>query len=77
MTLVIVTHDVELAAVVSDRCAMLFRGEVTSSDVPRRFFAGNSFYTTAISRMTRGLFADAVTVEDAGRLCLMNGRCAK
>ncbi len=74
MTIVIVTHDVELAALCADRCALFFRGKVVSVDAPQKFFAENSFYTTAISRMTRGFFDDAVTVEDTAALCLQNGR---
>ena len=52
---------------------MFFRGEIVSYDTPHRFFAGNSFYTTAVSRMTRGLYENAVTVEDAVTLCRSNG----
>ncbi len=73
MTLVLVTHDVELAALCADRCAMFFRGNAVSVDVPHRFFAENSFYTTAASRITRGYYADAVTVEQAAALCRENG----
>ena len=65
MTIVIVTHDVEFAARTADRCAMFFRGEVTSVDEPRAFFSENNFYTTTVNRMTRGLFKDCVTLEDA------------
>ncbi|MBQ1378306.1 MAG: ABC transporter ATP-binding protein, partial [Lachnospiraceae bacterium] len=64
-TLVIVTHDVEFAAAAADRCAFLFRGEIVSCDVPRRFFSDNYFYTTAVSRMTKGLADGIVTLEDA------------
>ncbi len=74
MTIVIVTHDVELAARCADRCALFFRGSVVSVDAPYRFFSQNSFYTTAVSRMTRGFFEDAVTVEDAAELCHRNKR---
>lgn len=77
MTIVCVTHDVEFAADVSDRCAMFFRGEITSCDVPRRFFAGNSFYTTAANRMTRGFYELVSTVDDAEALCRENGRRAE
>lgn len=74
MTIVIVTHDVEFAALCADRCALFFRGNVISEGTPRAFFAQNSFYTTAISRMTRGFFDNAVTVEDAAHLCRVNGK---
>lgn len=73
MTIVCVTHDVEFAAECADRCAMFFRGEITSCGTPREFFAGNSFYTTAANRMTRGFYDGIVTVEDAEKLCGLNG----
>ena len=65
MTLVIVTHDVEFAAECADRCCLMFRGQIISEGTPRAFFRENSFYTTAVSRMTRGLIDGAVTVADA------------
>ena len=72
VTVVIVTHDVEFAANIADRCAMFFRGEVTSCGTPGDFFSENSFYTTAVSRMTRGYYDRAVTLDDAEKLCRLN-----
>lgn len=71
-TVLIVTHDVEFAAECSDRCALFFNGKTAAPDIPRRFFSENSFYTTAVSRMTRGIFGSAATVADAVKLCRMN-----
>lgn len=71
-TVLIVTHDVEFAAECSDRCALFFNGKTAAPDTPRRFFSKNSFYTTAVSRMTRGIFGSAATVADAVKLCRMN-----
>ena len=65
MTLVIVTHDVEFAAECADRCCFVFRGQIVSEGTPRAFFRQNNFYTTAVSRMSRGLIDGAVTVADA------------
>ncbi|MBQ7336914.1 MAG: energy-coupling factor ABC transporter ATP-binding protein [Clostridia bacterium] len=73
MTIITVTHDVEFAARCADRCAMFFRGEITSVATPRVFFAENSFYTTAAARMSRDHFDGAVTVEDVIALCRENG----
>lgn len=73
MTLVLVTHDVEFAAECADRCCFVFRGQIVSEDRPRAFFSQNHFYTTAISRMSRGILEGAVTVEDAAML-LEGGR---
>ena len=74
VTLIIVTHDVEFAAMCADRCALFFRGDIVSVGTPRDFFSGNSFYTTAASRMTKGYFQNAVTVGDIVELCLKNGQ---
>ncbi|MBQ4464413.1 MAG: ATP-binding cassette domain-containing protein [Oscillospiraceae bacterium] len=73
-TVVIVTHDVEFAAICADRCAMCFDGQITAVGTPGEFFAGNNFYTTAVSRITRGFFDGAVTLEQAAALCRTNGR---
>ena len=73
MTIVTVTHDVEFAAMCADRCAMFFDGGIVSSGAPDEFFSENSFYTTAASRMTRGYYDKAVTVEAVAELCRRNG----
>ena len=71
VTIVTVTHDVEFAACVADRCGLFFDGEVLSSSSPRKFFSANDFYTTAASRISRDRFQNAVTVEDV--LSLIGG----
>lgn len=74
VTLVIVTHDVEFAASLADRTALFFRGSVICAETPKDFFSENNFYTTGASRMTRGYYDRAVTLEDAVALCAENGR---
>ncbi len=74
MTIVIVTHDTEFAALCSDRCGLFFRGSIVSEGTPDDFFSQNSFYTTAASRMTKGYFDNAVTIQEVASLCLENGR---
>ena len=64
-TIVIVTHDVEFSAEISDRCGLFFDGDILASDVPQRFFSFNNFYTTSVSRICRGTFENVVTVNDA------------
>ncbi|MDR1815710.1 MAG: ATP-binding cassette domain-containing protein [Clostridiales Family XIII bacterium] len=63
-SVLMVSHDVEFCARHADRCALFFNGSVVSEGAPREFFSGNSFYTTAASRMSRGLIDGAVTAED-------------
>lgn len=74
ITIVVVTHDVEFAAECGDRCGLFFGGRVVSCGTPEEFFPENSFYTTAASRMTRGYYDRAVTVDQAAELCRINGR---
>lgn len=74
MTILIVTHDVEFSAEVSDRCALLFRGELVCVDAPKEMFSEGQFYTTSISKITRDFFDKAITVSDAMLLCEKNGR---
>ncbi len=69
VSILMVTHDVEFAALCADRCILFFRGTAVSDGLPRAFFAENNFYTTAARRMTRGYFDNAVTVEDVTVLC--------
>ena len=72
VTIITVTHDVEFASKCADRCALFFRGDIVSIGTPREFFSANSFYTTAASRMSKGYFDSAVTVEDIAELCILN-----
>ena len=64
MTIVMVSHDVEFCAKTADRCALFFDGKVTAEGNSRQFFSGNAFYTTAASRMSRGILDDIVTAEE-------------
>ena len=74
ITILLVTHDLEFAAEVSNRCCMLFDGEILSETTPENFFQNNHFYTTPASRMSRGYFENAVTAEDVIKLCKLNER---
>ena len=73
ITVLLVTHDVEFAALCADRCLMFFDGEVISEGEPREFFADNNFYTTAANRMARSLWKNAVTCESVVECCLKGG----
>lgn len=63
-TIIMVSHDVEFCAEYADRCALFFDGRIAAQKETREFFAGNSFYTTAASRIARGVLPKAATVED-------------
>lgn len=63
-TIIMVSHDIDFTAEFSDRCAMLFNGEILSCSNPRDFFQKNRFYTTNASRIGRGIIPDAVFADD-------------
>jgi energy-coupling factor transporter ATP-binding protein EcfA2/uncharacterized membrane protein len=71
-TVIMVSHDIEFAGKYADRCAMFFDGAISTTNAPRKFFSGNSFYTTASNRMSRHLFHNAVTPKDVAELCIQN-----
>lgn len=74
ITLLMVTHDVEFAAEVSDRCGLFFDHEITSVDTPEEFFCNNNYYTTAANRISRQQYENAITCEEVIELCRQNGR---
>lgn len=63
-----VSHDVEFCAEYSDRCMLYFDGSVAAEGKPHEFFTGNSFYTTAANRMSRGV-CSAVTADELIYIC--------
>ncbi len=64
VTIVMVSHDLEFCAEYADRAAIFFDGAIIADDIPRKLFGGKSFYTTAASRISRGIIENAVTVND-------------
>ena len=74
MAIIMVTHDVEFAAEVSDRCGLFFDHEITSLDVPEEFFCNNNYYTTAANRISRKAFDNTITCEEVIALCRQNGK---
>lgn len=69
ITIIMVTHDIEFSAIVSDRCSLLFDGEIISEGNPNEFFSDNSFYTTTASRISRELFKNSVLCDEVVALC--------
>lgn len=74
ITVLMVTHDVEFAAEVSDRCGLFFDHQVVSVDKPEEFFCNNNYYTTAANRISRQQYENAITCEEVIALCKRNGR---
>lgn len=63
-TIIIVSHDIEWEASISDRCALMFDGSIAAVEPVKDFFSGNHFYTTAAARIAGGMIENAITVED-------------
>lgn len=64
MTIFMVSHDVEFCASYTDYCAMFFDGEIVSEDCTRKFFSGNSFYTTTANRIAKKWCNELITCEE-------------
>ncbi len=72
LTILMVSHDVEFCAKYADRVSMFFDGQILASHTSAAFFGGNTFYTTAANRMSRGIFHNAVTAEQVVQLLCEN-----
>lgn len=72
VTIVVITHDIEFAALISNRVGLFFDRSLISLDTPTAFFSENTYYTTIASRMSRHVFEDAITDEDIITLCKLN-----
>ena len=67
MTIVCVSHDLEFAAKISDRVAMIFNGQMESVDTMRNFFSNNLFYTTTINKIMRNI--KDLSPQEVKKLC--------
>lgn len=72
VTVLMVSHDVEFCAAHTDAVSMFFDGQIITTNTPRRFFAKNSFYTTAANRMSRHVFNGTVTADNVVELFKQN-----
>lgn len=70
VSIIMVSHDIEFCARYADFVGLLFDGGVVTTATPRRLFSDSGFYTTAANRMSRSVFAGAITDEDVIELCL-------
>lgn len=68
-TIIMVSHDIEFCAEHAEKCALFFNGDIISCGPVKEFFQNNSFYTTAASRMSRGILPGAVTNKDVINQC--------
>ncbi len=71
-TILIVSHDIEFSGQYADRCAMFFDGKISTEGSSKKFFSGNSFYTTSANKMSSSTFENAITSSDVAELVLEN-----
>ncbi len=76
VTVVMVSHDVEFCAEYAQLVGLFFDGQLITTGTPQTLFGSNSFYTTAVSRMSRHVFRNAVTAEQAAALIKENREAA-
>ena len=69
VSILVVTHDVDFAAAYSDRCALMFDGQLMSEVDPSEFFSGNRFYTTDANRIAGDYFPMDITCEEVIESC--------
>ena len=69
VTVITVSHDLEYVAAHAHRCLMMFRGEITAEDPPRRFFSENCFYSTIPRRISKDIMDCAVTTDEVIYCC--------
>ena len=53
-TVIIVSHDIEFVGAYSDFCSFLSGGRIIITKPRREFFSNLNFYTTSLSRITKG-----------------------
>ena len=63
-TIICVSHDTDFAAESSDRCAMLFGGDIISLENKEKFFSGNEFFTTDGVIISKGIKDNVVSDND-------------
>ncbi|WP_086444602.1 ABC transporter ATP-binding protein [Candidatus Enterococcus lemimoniae] len=72
-TILVVTHDLDFAAELSDRCGLFFKNNLLTTAEPTLFFSNHTFYTTAASRISRDTFSRLVTTQQVIEACLEKG----
>ncbi|MTD41727.1 ATP-binding cassette domain-containing protein [Erwinia sp. CPCC 100877] len=68
-TILAVTHDLDFAAELSDRCGLFFDNTVLAQAPPKEFFSEHAFYTTTASRISRVVFNGLVTTREVIEHC--------
>lgn len=71
-TIIILSHDMEFCAEYADRCGLIFNGSIIAEESSNIFFCTNNFYTTSVSRMSKGIIDGATVCDDV--INVLNGK---
>lgn len=64
MSIMLVTHDVEFAALAADRVILLSDGRIAASGGKSNVLSDSLYYAPQVNRLFRGISGDVMTVED-------------
>jgi len=73
ITIVIVSHDVDFCARISDRVGLIFAGKIMAINQPRKFFQDNYFYTTITNKIAKEKYPNVITENDLYEILKLNG----
>lgn len=63
-TVLLVSHDIEFVGEYADYVSFLSRGQIIGTRPRRQFFSSLNFYTTAVSKITKNICENTVSVDD-------------
>ncbi len=72
-TVILVSHDIEFIAKISDNISFLFGGKIVSSGDKYSFLSSMSYYTSDEYRISRNVFKNAVDFDSLKTLIRENG----
>lgn len=67
--ILLVTHDLTMAAEYADRCGLFFDGSLTAVEDTHAFFTGNYYYTTPANRLGRAIYPECITTAELILAC--------
>lgn len=69
-SILIASHDLDFCAEISDRCGLLFQGEIVKLTSTKEFFLNNYFYTTRARLISQDISDNIITKQEVLDLCL-------
>ena len=70
-TIILVTHDVDFAALFCRRFVLLFNGSIAADGTKKEVLSGGIFYTTSINKLLKEKSSNIFTLEEALRTCVL------